>query len=374
MSRNGLRRRVLGSQSFALIVTLLIASPSSFAFAGSLVIAGGGLSPDDPDVFQAILERGLPGRPICVLATAHAEPERVLPLYVEDFERHADHRRPKPVAVPIALTLDKPDASDPEVLSSLESCGGVFFTGGDQMRITRVLAPGGERSEAASRLHQLLAEGGVIAGTSAGAAMMSDPMIAGGRSDEALADGVTRDLDGQGVVLAPGMGFWPGVQVDQHALERGRLGRLLVATGETSERLGFAIDRATALVVDDFPRTPRATVVGASHVVVVELLEGGPPASRIHLLAAGDGYDVGARRVLPADDRAELEQDGGPVEDLHQPWQDDVFHRQLLTFAVSAQQTWRLGEGDLAIELRKVDGYRVLGPQASLFAGPIEIR
>jgi alkanesulfonate monooxygenase SsuD/methylene tetrahydromethanopterin reductase-like flavin-dependent oxidoreductase (luciferase family) len=111
-----------------------------------------------------------------------------------------------------------PPMSDAAV-EALRAATGVFFTGGDQLRITTAI--GGTRVDSA--LQTLVHERGVIlAGTSAGAAMMSGTMIVGG--------------DGAGVRMSsvrtgPGLEFLPGVLIDMHFAERGRLNRLLSAVG-----------------------------------------------------------------------------------------------------------------------------------------------
>ncbi|MEJ2204672.1 MAG: Type 1 glutamine amidotransferase-like domain-containing protein [Gemmatimonadota bacterium] len=116
--------------------------------------------------------------------------------------------------------------------------------------------PGGDTTAAYQTLWRRWQEGAVVAGSSAGAAMMSRIMIAGGSSAEAVTHGVAPDGEGEGVVIRSGMGFLPHAIVDQHFLARGRIGRLLVAVLATdSLPLGLGIDENTALVEPSSPST-----------------------------------------------------------------------------------------------------------------------
>ncbi|MCL6594303.1 MAG: cyanophycinase, partial [Alicyclobacillus sp.] len=115
----------------------------------------------------------------------------------------------------------------------------VFFTGGDQLRITKLL--GGTRIDAV--LHDSLQRGVVLGGTSAGASMMSSTMIVSGEAETNPRISV--------VDMAPGMEFLDGVVIDQHFAQRGRLGRLLAAVSQYPHHLGLGIDEDTAIVVKE---------------------------------------------------------------------------------------------------------------------------
>jgi cyanophycinase len=203
-----------------------------------------------------------------------------------------------------------------------DRCSGFYFTGGVQSRILDAFRPGGQTTPAYQALLQRWQEGAVVAGSSAGAAMMSDPMIAGGSSAGAIAAGIRTaaaadrddegDASGGGVSIAPGMGLFQGGIVDQHFLARGRIGRLLVAVlGLDEFHHGFGIDENTALLADG----SRVSVAGASAVVIVDASQAqrtgrGGTGIRLHLMSAGDSYDLNTRRLLIAADKAPL-----PVRD-----------------------------------------------------------
>ena len=157
--------------------------------------------------------------------------------------------------VEIVDTERREDASYERNLEVIENATGVFFTGGDQARITEIL----KDSEIDSLLHQKFEQGLVIAGTSAGAAMMPDIMIVEG-------DGETNPrLDT--VTLEPGMGFLPQVAIDQHFSQRGRLGRFISALVQQPAVLGFGIDENTAIAVNG----DEIEVIGEGAVTIVDV-------------------------------------------------------------------------------------------------------
>lgn len=114
----------------------------------------------------------------------------------------------------------------------------IFFTGGDQLRITKLL--GGTRIDAV--LHDACEKGVPIGGTSAGASMMSSTMIVDGESETNPRISV--------VNMAPGMEFIDGVVIDQHFAQRGRLGRLVSAVAQYPHHLGLGIDEDTAVILE----------------------------------------------------------------------------------------------------------------------------
>ena len=108
---------------------LLLALPGPGVAEGARVIVGGALDPDNERVYREILERRLPGRPICVLPTASSRPRRSMRAYLQDFERYGGAG----VATGFKITTKRPRrAADAAVAARLDECGGFFFTGGDQ--------------------------------------------------------------------------------------------------------------------------------------------------------------------------------------------------------------------------------------------------
>lgn len=217
---------------------------------GKLLVIGGAESHDVGD--DAILERfvllaGGPAADLVVIATASESPADREQEYAEVF-----HRLGAPRVTPLRLAC-REDSNSDHAASVLERATGVFFTGGDQLRITTVV--GGSRVD--SLLHARLADGMILAGTSAGAAMMSSTMILGG-SRASVSTGSVR--------TGPGMEFLPGVLIDMHFAQRGRLNRLLSAIAMFPHELGLGIDENTAILVDG----DVFEVIGAGTVTVID--------------------------------------------------------------------------------------------------------
>ncbi|MEM6454293.1 MAG: cyanophycinase, partial [Acidobacteriota bacterium] len=363
--------------AFALLLpTARGAAAAEADVAAPLVIIGGALEPDNEAVYRAILDRRLDDGAVCVVPTASGQPKRSMRSYVDDFRRYAGSRD---ASRGVLLRHDRPRRADASRWAArLADCGAFFFTGGDQSRIVDVWRPRGRSSQVDAALRARHAAGAPVAGTSAGAAMMSDPMIGAGGNVEALRHGVV-DRDGPpGVWVRDGMGFWPGVLVDQHFLERDRLGRLLVALAASSDAsIGVGIDEDTALVVD--PDAPWR-VVGRSGVVIVARTSaaGAPFTGHLWLLAPGDGFDLqgmraeaaGAQPVTPSAAAAR-------AADLD-PWTDGQLRTALRALAADPgrAQIWPTPDGG-SVRLTPSTTTRVRPAAAEddggSFLGPIAI-
>jgi cyanophycinase len=222
---------------------------------------------------------------LIVIATASAEPDVLEAEYATLFTRLGAGRVR-------ALRLEnRAQANEAAVVEALASATGVFFTGGDQLRITTVL--GGTRTDSA--LQMLVRTGAIVlGGTSAGAAMMSGTMILGGEGP-----GVTRSS----VRTGPGLEFLPGVVIDMHFAERGRLNRLLSAVALYPHELGLGIDEDTAILAQgdcfEVLGTGTVTVVDAGAAADIRVPAEGPIAitgARVHVLPAGSRFELSGRR------------------------------------------------------------------------------
>lgn len=218
---------------------------------GQLVIIGGAEDKknDCKVLREFIRQSGGRQAHILVMTVATDIPEEVGKDYQEVFERLGVEE------VRIIDTISRGDADRPEALEALAWATGIYFTGGDQARITRYL----KGTEFDRLIHERHVQGLVIGGTSAGAAMMPEMMIVKGDA------GTNPRVEV--VEMAPGMGFLPGVVVDQHFAQRGRLGRLLSALAQQPVVLGLGIDENTAIVVkgDIFE------VIGEGAVTIVDV-------------------------------------------------------------------------------------------------------
>ena len=271
---------------------------------GRLVIIGGALQADNAIVYQAVVEARAGGGPLCVVPTASSDPAESMAGAVQRLAEYAGVGSVKGILI---STEDPARAQDPSVVAELAACSGFYFTGGSQSRIVDVFLPAGDTTEAYRAVKQRWQEGAVVAGSSAGAAMMSRVMISGGSSAEAVSYGVADDQDADGVQIRQGMGFFEPL-LDQHFLARGRIGRLLISVIQTDlPQVGLGIDENTALIVDG----DSAVVVGASGVIVVD----GRTASRtaahraseltVNLAGAGDVIDLRTLEIrVPSDKRA----------------------------------------------------------------------
>ncbi|WP_416676743.1 cyanophycinase [Egbenema bharatensis] len=219
---------------------------------GQLVIIGGAEDKEgDCQILREFARQsGGSNARIVIMTVATGLPGEVGEQYTRIFDRMGAED------VRVVDTSRREDGDDPRALEILREATGVFFTGGDQRRITDNL----KGTEIDRLLHdRYMKEGLVIGGTSAGAAMMPDMMIAEGEPQTNPRLEVAE--------MEEGMAFLPGVVVDQHFAERGRLGRLLSAVVQQPVVLGFGIDENTAIVVSQ----DAFTVVGQGSITVVDV-------------------------------------------------------------------------------------------------------
>lgn len=147
------------------------------------------------------------------------------------------------------------NAFDSKNVNLVKNANLLFFTGGDQLRITSMI--GG--SPIYDAIKSLANKGGLIAGTSAGASVMSDTMIVQGEDDESPHKCTLK--------MSPGLGLVNNIIIDQHFAQRGRIGRLLTAIAQNPEVLGIGIDEDTAIIVSD---KGTAEVIGSGAVYFVD--------------------------------------------------------------------------------------------------------
>lgn len=151
--------------------------------------------------------------------------------------------------------------ADEKLLPLFDGVRGIWFAGGDQLRTVRLLCQkDNSDTPVLRRIRQVLEDGGVIGGTSAGAAIMSRTMIVRGDDAGALTLPICTDVNAypdldaeaapEQLLLLNGLGFLPFGVVDQHFNRRARLQRLIAAMEAADERLGFGISEDTALEVD----------------------------------------------------------------------------------------------------------------------------
>src|SRR4249919_2302536 len=188
------------------------------------------------------------------------------------------------------------DCSEPNRLKRLEQASGIFFTGGNQLRITTLL--GG--TPVAKLIRNLNARGVHVAGTSAGASILSEHMIAFGDEGESPRAGSVR--------LAPGLGLTNRFVIDQHFRQRDRLGRLVTALAYNPFAIGIGLDEDTAAFIGpdntlEVEGSGGVTVVDASQLEFssMDAVEEGQPVCllglTLHILVAGATFNLHTRKA-----------------------------------------------------------------------------
>lgn len=261
---------------------------------GTLIIIGGREDKEgEKEILQLVAERAGSGK-LVVATVATDVPDELWKEYRELF-RKLGVRRIEHLDI-----RSREEALSEEYARTLEDAEVLFFTGGDQLKITSQLGD----SMIYRRAIQLLEKGGTVAGTSAGASVMSTTMLVAGQGDKSPnIEDVVR--------MAPGLGFFPDAVVDQHFAERGRIGRLVSAISQNPRYLGVGIDEDTAIIVhglDEFEVVGRgaAYVLDASEMTYTNLVEEGDMETtlssfniKLHLLGRGFRFDLRNRLPIP---------------------------------------------------------------------------
>jgi cyanophycinase len=168
---------------------------------------------------------------ITVMTVATNEPESAARKYNSLFRSKGIKH------ISVIDISEREDAFKESALKKVREADALFFTGGDQLNVTSLL--GGTPLH--DLIHERITDEFIIAGTSAGAAMMSNSMVVSGRNDTAPQVG--------GVEIAPGMDLVTETIIDTHFTQRGRHGRLMTAIAHYPQDLGIGIDEQTAIVI-----------------------------------------------------------------------------------------------------------------------------
>jgi cyanophycinase len=242
----GLKTKPASTKTPPLLAANAVLKPTSLETirhpaGGSLVICGGGKLPGPiRDRFCTLA--GGPDARIVVIPTATARADHA------DYLAHVldDWRACGARSVDLLHTRSRETANTTDFVAPLAEATGVWLTGGDQSFLTRAYLG----TAVQKQLKALLSRGGVIGGTSAGAAVMSGVMITGGQTKASVGEGFD---------------FLAGAVIDQHFLKRNRVERLVGVLGSHPNLVGLGIDEQTALVVD--VQEHHLSVIGDSYVV-----------------------------------------------------------------------------------------------------------
>ena len=257
---------------------------------GTLIIIGGAEDKKgEKEILKAVCSKINKEEDELLIATVATEsPAEVGAQYRSVFESLGARK------VNILNVSSREDACANENIEMVKKASLVFFTGGDQLRITSML--GG--TALYNCFLERYEEGCVFVGTSAGASVMSENMVVNGPGVESPKKCTLK--------MAPGVGLVKGVIIDQHFAQRGRIGRLLVGVAENPQSLGIGIDEDTAIEVNS---EGLFKVIGSGAVYVID----GSTISRtnvseqypnevlsifnlkMHVLKSGDRFDIKLR-------------------------------------------------------------------------------
>ncbi len=191
-------------------------------------------------------------------------------------------------------------AHDPELVARLAGATGVFMTGGNQLKLSAILA-GTPLADALLDAHQ---RGVVVAGTSAGASIQSSHMVAFGGPGATPKQRMTQ--------VAAGLGLLGSTVIDQHFDQRNRYGRLLMIVSQSPQLLGMGVDEDTSAVVEDIDGHEVLRVVGRGAVTIFDpsrIVTNAYEAKRsstllasgvvLHVLPHGARFDLTTRTLVP---------------------------------------------------------------------------
>lgn len=240
-----------------------------------LVVGGGALGPEVLERFIQLA--GGPDALIVDVPTAGGDS-----VYPPDWRGTRSLTQAGAKHVVVLHTVDKKLADSDSFAAVLSRAGGVWFEGGRQWHLVDSYA--GTKTEKA--FHDVLARGGVVGGSSAGASILASYLLRGAR-------------EGNTVIMAPGyeqgFGFLRGVAIDQHVVARERLPDLADSLiPRHPELLGMSEDEGTAWLV----RGDTAEIIGRNKAFAYGGRDPNDPGKPFVTLYPGDRYDLGARRVL----------------------------------------------------------------------------
>lgn len=314
---------------------------------GSLVIIGGAERYRDPELWDTILElAGGEGAPIAVFSMASSDPVRDGNKVVNALRRAGADSFLAPVAWKQVEKNIRDAVFDPELVDRVRQAKGVYFTGGSQGLIVDALMDDGEPTPMLNAIWDVYRRGGVIAGTSAGAAVMSHVMFRNGPQPlRVLQHGVK-----MGKEIDRGLGFLEDEQwfVEQHCLVRGRFARALVAMHTQSIPFGIGVDENTALVVRN---GYDARVIGYKGVLIMDTSKAVADSGmdgfslrnvKLSYLDRGDSINLRTREVTPAPEKLDDVKLDPNSEDYNPYFDHRMFYTDILGNCTVADLLGRL--------------------------------
>jgi len=255
----------------------------------TLMAIGGAVDFEEPILFKEFIRRAGGAKARIVVLPQASGLKDTGREYVKTFQELGVKSKP------ISLEFRERKLTDKKQhLEALRNATGIFIAGGTQMRISAII--GGTEFE--SELLTAFKRGAVVAGTSAGMAIMSKVMIAYGKGGSTPREGLAR--------FSPGIGFTDRIIFDQHFRQRDRLGRLAYAISMHPGALGVGVDENTCAIVEN---DTHISVCGRNAITIVDgkemvstnvaEVEGSRPVAvsglRIHVLTEGCSFDIRSR-------------------------------------------------------------------------------
>ena len=279
---------------------------------GSLVIIGGSERFDHREYWDEIVElAGGPGSKIAVFPTASGDPVKKGGWVITALNKAGADAFLVPVAWKKVQITPVEAVSDPDLVAQVREATGIFLIGGEQDKIVKALfTADGKHTPMLDAMWEVYQKGGVIAGTSAGAAVMSRVMY---RDAESVLETMLTGVK-WGEEIDRGLGFLdPQWFVDQHLFVRGRFARTLVAMQDQGFEFGIGVDENSAIIVTN---GKDVRVIGHKGALVMDLSqsEHDPTLGRFNLTNArltyldrGDRFDLKSREVTPSQEKLDDE-------------------------------------------------------------------
>lgn len=318
-------------------IVFLLSSAAMQGFAqGNLVIVGGGLESDNKEIFSELIQLS-GGKEKMVVSIIPAASGVAMQTFVS-FSNALKSFGVLPEnihLIPIAMVDDDSTTNTDESLwadngndlllaEKVRKSNCIWFSGGDQLRIIKTLVrEDGTNTAVLDAVWEVYKSGGLVGGTSAGAAIMSDPMIGNGSSMGALLHGSETSKPGEdlpdfeGLLMTKGLGFFSNGLVDQHFHARSRIGRLIIGmTQDENQKQAFGVDENTALIY--LGKQNMFKVAGAAGVTIINASEAVfakeskyPQIENLSVsyLENGDTYDFSTGMVTVSDKKKLIQGD-----------------------------------------------------------------
>lgn len=276
---------------FAFLIMIFLLSEISAQ--GSLVIIGGGKRP--VYVMQKFIElAGGSDSKILVIPNASGDP-------INTGEYQVNQLIDLGAKNSFYIFSKLNEANLDSIVNKLDNVTGVFFSGGDQRKLTADLL----NTRLLSRIKGIYNNGGVIAGTSAGAAVMSKLMITGDEAKNKDSSYSFVTIEKGNVITSEGFGFIDDAIIDQHFIFRKRQNRLISLVLENPSLLGIGIDEETSIIVN---KEMQFEVLGEYQVLVYDASSSNISVNEkeqfrsdniiLHILDSNDKFDIINKRVI----------------------------------------------------------------------------